>query len=260
MLAAQETDKLPESHLVQCYQADERVLMENAARFLAEGLAQGHSLVIIATPNHRTGFVRELKRIGAIAQREWRTSGLVLLDAADTLAELLVDGEPDVDRFNDIVGTTIREAASRNGASGVHAYGDMVGELWKAKRFGAAARLEGYWNDLQRSIDFDLFCGYPVDVFNGEFEPGAVDALLRAHTHLLPSSPNGDLESALHRAFTELVGPTDDKLAAQIKEIQRPAWASVPDAEAMILWLRQSMPERAPAILARAELYYRLPA
>jgi hypothetical protein len=256
MLAERSPLERPDStHLVQCYQADETVLVRNAARFLKEGLERGADVIVIATPGHRTAFIRELKQLGAIAPSRSAQGSLTLLDAADTLGRIMVAGDPDAAKFDEVVGNMLRSAI-RDG-SAVYAYGDMVGELWKAKRYAAAAKLEHLWNALRAAVDFDLFCAYPVDVLTEPFEANAIDALLRSHTHLLSSGHNGDLESALHRAFGEIVG-ADETLVKRVRDFHEPAWASMPDAEAMIIWLRHAMPDRAPAILELAEQYYRL--
>jgi hypothetical protein len=169
----------------------------------------------------------------------------------------MLAGEPDAARFDETIGTLVRAAAGRNGAKGVHVYGDMVGLLWKAKQYAAAARLENLWNELRATIDFDLFCAYPIDVLTEPFDANTVEALLQAHTHLMPTDHNRGLEAALHRAYEELVGNHGGTLAHRASEIREPNWASLPDAEAMIIWLRRAMPDDATAVLALAERYYR---
>jgi len=82
----------------------------------------------------------------------------------------------------------------------------MVGILWKAGRFSAAILLEQFWNDLLSRSPFNLFCAYPIDVFEQDFRPAHLDALLCAHTHLLPTAANEDLDSAIDRAMDEILG------------------------------------------------------
>ena len=61
-----------------------------------------------------------------------------------------------------------------------------------------------YWNGLLRSSNISLFCAYPIDVFGEEFHVENVDALLCAHTHMVPI--DDELESALNRAMNEVLG------------------------------------------------------
>ena len=241
-------------HAAQCYQSEEAALVQNAGRFLGDGLAFGRSLVIIATPSHRIALVNELKLIGALSKPDY-AGRLLLLDAGDTLVRLQTAGEPDARRFDATVGATIREAMDRNRTRGVRAYGEMVGELWKAKRYAAAARLEELWNDLRASIDLDLFCAYPFDIFSEPFDANATAALLNEHTHLMSDASSGLKDSALHNAFDEIVGTSAGTLADQVRAFQHPEWASMPATEATIVWLWHTMPDRAPAILELARRY-----
>jgi hypothetical protein len=230
------------------------MLVRNAARFLDEGLGFGRCVVIVATPSHRIALVNELKRIGAFSRPDW-AGRLLLLDAGDTLSRLSISGEPDASRFDEVIVTTLRGAMDRNRTRGVHAYGDMVGELWKAKRYAAATRLEERWNDLRCSIDLDLFCAYPFDVFAEPFDANATAALLKTHTHLMPNEPSDALAGALARAYTEVVGAGEETLINRVRGFQPLGWASMAATEATIVWLWHALPDRAPAILERARHY-----
>ena len=159
-------------HLLQSYQTDESALTEKAVEFLRQGLEHGCALVIIATPEHRTALMRGLKHTDAMSRRGAPTPTIVLLDAAFTLDRVLVGGEPDAVSFDAAVGTAIRSVAAGDGVGGVYAYGDMIGLLWKARRFNAARKLEQLWNGLQDEVGFALFCGYPMDIFSGQSRVG----------------------------------------------------------------------------------------
>jgi hypothetical protein len=102
--------------------------------------------------------------------------------------------------------------------------------------------------------DVSLFCGYPIDIFSPDFQADKVDALLCAHTHLLPLNPA--LENALNRAMDEVLGARVDGLRRLIQANHRPAWAKIPPAEALILWLRNNLPGSADQIINLARRYY----
>jgi hypothetical protein len=134
----------------------------------------------------------------------------------------------------------------------------MVGVLWKAGQFSAAARLEEFWNELLQASDVSLFCAYPIDVFSSEFQAASLDALLCAHTHVVPT--DSALEGALNRAMDEVLGDRVDDLRRRIKANHRPAWAVIPKPEAIILWLHNNLPGSVDQILDRARQYYQLAA
>jgi hypothetical protein len=130
----------------------------------------------------------------------------------------------------------------------------MVGLLWNAAEYAAAVHLEELWNNLLKKSDVCLFCAYPIDVFSAEFQVSKVDALLCAHTHLLPV--DDALEGALRRAMDEVLGSRADSLRPLMQSNQRPAWGTLPQSEALVLWLRNNLPGSAEEILTRAREYY----
>jgi MEDS: MEthanogen/methylotroph, DcmR Sensory domain len=245
----------PEEHFVQLYGKDDRLLTRNVSRYLAEGLRRGDGLLVIATAEHRGSLVRRLtqERTYTRAVLEGR---LVFLDAETTLNRFMVDGEPDQARFERIIGEALAGVRTRAVQNGIRAYGEMVGVLWKAGQFSAAVRLEGLWNELLYSSDVSLFCAYPIDVFSPEFQAASVDALLCAHTHVVPT--DCALEGALNRAMDEVLGARVEGLRRLIQANHRPAWALIPKPEAIILWLRNNLPGSVDQILDRAEEYYEL--
>lgn len=242
-----------DSHLVQFYEADERILIRNLVRFFGEGLTKGDTLIAIATEPHRRSIEAALNDAGVDVAEPIRSHRLLFFDAEETLGRFMSNGHPDAEAFDRVVGNLVRES-KEYAAGNLRAYGEMVGILWQRRQFPAAIRLEQLWHKLLKSIDFSLFCAYPIDVFDEQFEPGVVDALLCAHTHLLSAGRNGDIEQAVMRAMAELMpgayGPS------AIPQPRRTAWAAMPRGEAIILWLREHLPERASEILALARGYY----
>lgn len=242
----------PEEHVVQLYGDDDRLLTQNVGRFLSEGLKRGDGLLVIATPEHRGTLARHLSQERVYSKAVLEGS-LVFHDAEATLGRFMRNGVPDPELFVSVVGETLEGVQSRAGHTGARAYGEMVGLLWKAREYAAAARLEELWNELLKSSDVSLFCGYPIDIFSPDFQAEKVDALLCAHTHLLPLDPA--LESALNRAMDEVLGARVDGLRRLIQSNHRPSWAQIPKAEALVLWLRNNLPGSANQIINLARQY-----
>jgi hypothetical protein len=241
-------------HLVQFYEADENVLVANVGHYLADGLAAGEHALVVTTPGHQAAFTAYLERLGAQPHEALAGGRLIFLDAEATLARFLVNGYPDSERFDAVVGTLVRQA--RAAGAGLRAYGEMVGLLWQAGEYPAAIRLEQLWHRLLNSVDFRLYCGYPIDIFGRDFEAGLIDALLCSHTHLLSCGPDLALEGALGRAAREVLYPNVSELHPERLD-RRSAWPDLPRAEEIVLWLRRTAPERAQQVLDRARDYYR---
>jgi hypothetical protein len=243
------------THLVQFYD-DERVLAKNVSHYLGEGLRRGETVVVIATRGHRDAFTGELATQGFEPAEAMREGRLLLLDAGETLAGFMADGQPDRERFENTVGALIRKLRAEAGDEGLRAYGEMVDLLWNAGHSSAAMRLEALWNELLGANGFSLLCAYQIDVFGKEFQIGVLDGVLCAHTHLVSAGANGDLEGAVNDAIEQVLGSRAKGLKLLIKANFRPAWAVVPQGEATVLWLRNNLPDYADEILARARGSY----
>jgi PAS domain S-box-containing protein len=244
------------AHIVQLYQADERVLTKNVTGYLWEGLKQGDGLLVIATEEHTEAFTRQLMGLGADPWTAVRKRGLVFLDAEETLARFMMDGQPDWQLFESTIRAAMETVDRRTQNAGLRAYGEMVGILWQAEQYSAAIQLEEFWNDLLKSGGFQLFCAYPIDVFGHEFHSSHVDALLCAHTHLVSAGESSDVGTALNRAMDQVLGPKKFDALGILNGHNQPAWAAMPQGEAAILSLRAQHPDRADEVLARARQHY----
>jgi PAS domain S-box-containing protein len=246
----------PSEHLVQFYEADPAAWAKSVGRYLAEGLKRGEAVLVIATPEHKKAIVRQLNALGCcdpgFPEHHVR---LAFLDAALTLSRFMVAGEPDYDQFQRVVGNEIERLRSSSLNGGFRAYGEMVGVLWSAKRFATAIRLEELWNRLLQANRFKLFCGYPIDIFSDDFNHSDVNAVVCAHTQVVPTGENGDLREAVTRALDEVAGANTMELERFIQPGRHPH-TQVPVAEAAILGLRSNLPEQARDIIGTAHRYY----
>src|SRR3954452_12319842 len=84
----------PPAHLVQFYDDDETLAM-TIARFVADGLSAGDVVTTIATDDHTRAFDRRLRVDGVDVDAARASGRLLSLDAHQTLASFMRDGEPD---------------------------------------------------------------------------------------------------------------------------------------------------------------------
>ena len=175
-------------HVVQFY-AQDWELAAGAGQYLADALAEGCTVVVVATPAHRQAFESYLAGAavdvaGAQADGRYRA-----IDAAALLHRFAVAGEVDAASFEAEVGHVIRAA----GAAGcpVRVYGEMVALLWEAGQLNAALELEGLWNELARDIAFGLYCGYPESPVMGAGQRAVLAEVCRLHAAVVgvPAGP-----------------------------------------------------------------------
>jgi hypothetical protein len=242
-------------HFVQLYSTDESSLAKNVALYLYEGLKRGDGVLVIATPEHRDMFCRRLEVLGFDTQLCVREQQLVFCDAHETLSQFMKRGQPDWRLFEAAIKAAIRRVRPRP-ECGLRAYGEMVGMLWNVRQFAAALRLEQLWNKLLTQSAFSLYCAYSIDIFGKETHTDALDALLRTHTHLIPTERRGGLEKALNLAMDEVFGPKAGDYRLLIRTDHGSSMAVMPDAEAAVLWLRKNVSGQADDVIARAQRHY----
>ena len=168
-------------HAVRFYDGPD-ALCKIVGEFLGEGLAQGEPTVVIATPDH-TARIEECLRQRAFDVASLKRLGeLVTLDAHETLGLFMVDGMPNAALFQEAVGEQITQLRRGRGASPVRAYGEMVDVLWRDGLEAAAIRLEMLWNQLAKTHEFSLLCGYSMGNF---YKGAAVDDIKGQHSHLV---------------------------------------------------------------------------
>ena len=172
-------------HGVEFYAYDAQIV-DKVARFIAPALEGGTEVaVVIATEKHRRDLESELSSRGLDVTGAIRDRRYVALDAATTLSKFIVDGQPDPDRFAEVVGGAIAKAQADCKCQHVRAYGEMVALLWLAGRPEAAITLEKMWNDLARSHSFTLLCGYPIAAFDPS-QAAEIAEVGKAHTQVAP--------------------------------------------------------------------------
>ncbi|MEA2216866.1 MAG: hypothetical protein QOK19_2427 [Solirubrobacteraceae bacterium] len=178
-------------HAVLFYERESE-LTAKLAEYLAEGLSRGAATVVIATPEHTAASLQHVRASGVNVPAALHEGRLHLLDAADTLAALTVDGELDPDAFERVVGDLLRALAAEGFE--LCAYGEMVSLLWDAGNCGAAIELETMWNGLAEDLSFRLLCAYSTLSVDGHNQRDALEQVCSLHSAVL--APAGDAPAA----------------------------------------------------------------
>lgn len=245
-----------QGHLVQFYDPASESVATNLTRYLHEGLSRGEGALVIASRNHVREFRRTLEELGTNVDSAERRDRLVFLDALDTLSTVLVDDEPDRDRFEPVIRAAMARVRAAVPFARLRAYTEMVGILWERRQFAAAIKVEQFWNRLLSRSSFSLYCGYAVDVFGQDFHGEVLDGVLRTHTHIMPAETNGRLDAAVDTAMAEILGPAALSLKPLIEGAIATAWGVMPPGESAVLWLRANLPRQSDQIMLRARRHF----
>ena len=182
------TDISPHSHVVQFYTLDS-ALINSLSGFVRTSLKAGDSVVLIATAAHRRDLKSRLQQSGANLKHVIASGRLRLLDAEETLASIVVDGVPDREAFQRVIGPVFAAArsASRSRFRSAAAFGEMVAVLAAAGDFAGALLIERFWNEFARTTRLVLHCAYPVHLFSQPESEGNYLRICREHTNVVPA-------------------------------------------------------------------------
>lgn len=206
-------------HVDQFYDAPE-FLLDRLRDYVRAGLRCGEVTVVIATEAHRAGLEERLIGAGIDVKRAQDDGQFISLDAADLLAQIMVDGAPDPDRFQHAVRGILTDAQGRG--CPVRVFGEMVALLAAAEDYRAAVQLERLWNTVHQPHPFSLLCAYPMEVFDGRALAGSLDAICAEHQDVVPTEGYAALPDPESR-FREITWLQQKarSLEAEVAEHQR---------------------------------------
>jgi PAS domain S-box-containing protein len=183
-----------QQHFVRMYHDDD-VLLAELVDFADRALQAAARVIVIGTPAHRAHLHAALAERGRAKTQQGH---LTLLDADEALAQFMVDGWPDEERFEASIGAMMAEACAAGGP--VSAFGEMVAALCEQGRHDAALRLEQLWNTLAQRLRFTLFCAYPWRVFPTSEHSAVFQRVCAEHDHaasLAPAPPSAQRRHAM---------------------------------------------------------------
>ena len=93
--------------------SDGASMVAEIGRSMTAALNQGNAVVCIATGTHRRLFEQQLKVRGIDVVGALMREQLVCINALDALTKIMVDGEPDVIRFAEVIGAPVDRVATR---------------------------------------------------------------------------------------------------------------------------------------------------
>jgi KaiC/GvpD/RAD55 family RecA-like ATPase len=171
------------SHEVHFYSDDESFLL-GFAHFIESALEAGNSAIVVATESHRKSFLQSLQTHGVDSAAAIEQGRYIPLDVAETLSAFMVNDLLDPVRFSKVTGDLIVAAAQA--AKGEHprvaACGECSTTLWTQGNADAAVQLEHLWDEIAKTYDVDILCGYVLTGAQREQEQGVRERICGEHS------------------------------------------------------------------------------
>jgi hypothetical protein len=245
----------PRDHIVQLYQ-DQQFLNRAVCRFAAGAIANGEGVILVPTAAHWEAFRPRLEAEGVDVKEAQSRGQLTVVDADELLPRFMRDTIPDAPVFLGLAGEVIAQARGQNRYPKVRWWGEMVNVLWEQGNVTASMSLEDQFDNLARHHEIAIFCSFVMDNFNSEVHSRLLPRLGQNHSHLIPVEDYARLERAVADALRQTVGANDARvLEEQLLSGYSPAF-QMPRSQALLLALRESLPEVADSVLTRSRKLY----
>jgi two-component sensor histidine kinase len=142
------------------FSASDECLPEALIDYVGQGLVQGEAVVVAATAAHHELLESRLREIGLDPEAAIAAGQYVRIDAEALRVDLALMGHIDPERFDALVGETVRQLSRR--WRGFRVFGEIVDLFWRRDEHHLALELETCWDGLRAQVAFPLLCGYTV--------------------------------------------------------------------------------------------------
>jgi hypothetical protein len=246
----------PRDHIVQLYQ-DQQFLNRAVCRFAAGAIANGEGVILVPTAAHWEAFRPRLEAEGVDVKAAQACGQLTVVDADELLPRFMKDAMPDAPVFLGLAADVITNARGEGRFPKVRWWGEMVNVLWEQGNVAASMSLEDQFDRLAKHHEIAIFCSFVMDNFDSQVHSRLLPRLSQNHSHLIPVEDYARLERAVGDALRQTVGADDAGVLEQQLLANYSAAFQMPRSQALLLALRESLPEVAESVLSRSRTLYR---
>ena len=174
--------EITRSHEVEFY-PDDAAFVVGFTRFIEATLESGSAVIVIATASHRKSLLQRLREHGVDIVAAVEQGRYVPVDVAETLATFMVNDQPDPARLLKAASNLIAAArASIGDRFRIAACGECAPTLWEQGKADAAVEVEQLWDEIAKSYDVDILCGYVLNSFQREQESDIYERICAEHS------------------------------------------------------------------------------
>jgi DNA-binding NarL/FixJ family response regulator len=175
--------EITRSHEVQFY-SDDASFLVGFTRFIEAALLAGNAVIVVATELHQKSLLQRLQEHGVNIVAAIGQGRYLPLDVAETLSTFMVNDLPDPVRFLKIAGDLVVAAAkaAKGEYRRVAACGECAPTLWAQGNADAAIRLEHLWDEIAKTYDVDILCGYVLKNSQREQESHICERICAEHS------------------------------------------------------------------------------
>ncbi len=166
------------------FYSDDRFALDDLTQFIGTALKAGNAAIVVATKSRRDSLLPRLQAYGLDIGAVIEQGRYVALDAADALPTFMLRGMPDPVRFLKVLGNLIATAAmaAQGELARVAIFGEMCHLLCVQGNAEAALQVEKLGNQLVKTYDVDILCGYSLSSVQGGMESPTYEKICAEHS------------------------------------------------------------------------------
>jgi len=166
------------------FYSDDASLLDDLTQFIGTALKAGNAAIVVATESHRKSLLPRLQAHGVDIATAIEQGRYISMDAAETLSTFMINGLPDPVRFLNLFGNLIETAAdgAKGGQVRIAVFGECVHFLWAQGNTEGAMQVEALANQIARSYDVDILCGYFLGSVQGGMGSEIFKRICTAHS------------------------------------------------------------------------------
>ena len=178
--------KITHSHEVQFY-SDDAAFLLGLTSFIQGALKAGRPVIVIATEAHREGLLQTLLARGTDCAAAIEQGLYLSLDVHEALSTFMVNDLPESERFLKVFGDLLSSTAKAAKAEhpGVAACGEFAPTLWAQGKTEAAIQVEHLTDEVAKTCNVDIHCGYVLTGFQREQERHILERICAEHSAVL---------------------------------------------------------------------------
>ena len=167
------------------FYSDDRFVLDDLTQFIGAALKAGNAAaIVVATKSRRDSLVPRLQAYGLDIGAAIEQGRYIALDAADALPTFMLRGMPDSVLFLKLLGDLIETAAkaAKREQPRVAIFGEMCHLLWAQGNAEAAIQVEKLGNQLVKTYDIDILCGYSLGSVQGGMDSRIFERICAEHS------------------------------------------------------------------------------
>jgi len=241
------------SHILQLYDGDE-FLAAAVAHFAAAGLKRGEAVLLTPSRQHAADIRRTLRALDVDARSAELHGQLLFGDVEEALARVMTNGALDPERFNASAGAALEHALGDPRFGGVRWWGEMTTTLCRRGERAPGLQAERLADATAKKYGATVFCSYQCDHYDASGYDATLIELCSIHSHVVPADDYAGHRLAVNQAIAEVVGELKGALLHSLAS-WKGLGCDLPASQALLFWLRDTMPDHFGAVLERARHY-----